>query len=169
MSDNLLYMLLGACLLLFLWPVSRSKHWFNIRLSHKKLNALKRIPHPAQQMTYCKKINPYVFEEMVLSALAKAGHKIARSASYSGDNGKDGEVVIRGQRYYVQSKCYTNHIKAEHVKAFALLCQKKRVKGLFVHTGKTGKLARTQAMQHVDIISGNRLLKLFTDSHLVVR
>ncbi|MEY8198542.1 MAG: restriction endonuclease [Colwellia sp.] len=110
-----------------------------------------------------KKVNAYVFEEIVLSAFEKSGAKIYRSKSYSNDGGIDGRFEFNGDRYWVQSKRYRGHISNDHIKRHAEVCQKNDVLPVFVHTGKTGKKSRDTAAQGgVRIISGDRLLGLIS-------
>ncbi|MEJ2668735.1 MAG: hypothetical protein P8077_00225 [Gammaproteobacteria bacterium] len=52
------------------------------------------------------------------------------------------------------------HINPQHVNAFQALCRSRQSKGLFIHTGKTGKGARVFNHSGIKIISGNRLLRL---------
>jgi restriction system protein len=112
---------------------------------------------------YLRKISPLVFEEAILSELADRGHRIERSASYSGDGGVDGVFEIDGRRWMIQAKRYGAHVSAAHVEMFARLCEAKDACGLFVHTGRTGRLAwsHERASGYVRIISGDDLVKLF--------
>lgn len=98
---------------------------------------------------------------MILSALKKRGYKIKRNKRYSGDGGIDGQVIIEGHCYLIQAKRYANHINPTHVQSFVRLCQRRRKKGLFVHTGKTGKKSyRIVRFSEIEIISGDRLINL---------
>lgn len=105
------------------------------------------------------KVNPYVFEEMVLTALQEKGAKIIRNKSYSGDGGVDGQFIYQGERWLIQAKKYSHHINPQHVRFHELLCVESNNKGLFVHTGKTGKQARSRS-EHVLILSGRGMIEL---------
>lgn len=118
---------------------------------------------PGQKIAYLKKINPYVFEELVLIGFGRHGYKVTRNRRYSGDGGIDGRVSLGGEDYLIQCKRYKDHINPAHVEAFAKLCMYERKKGFFVHTGKTGTKSRDHAGGYghwVKIISGNRLVGL---------
>ena len=54
------------------------------------LNKLNSLPGDGQRLTYLRKISPYVFEELLLSAFERQGLAVVRNASYSGDGGLDG-------------------------------------------------------------------------------
>lgn len=126
------------------------------------LKKLTTIERPEQQLAYLRKIDPFTFEELVLTAFQRRGQKIQRNARYTGDGGIDGQVWIKGKRYLVQAKRYRRHISAQHVRDFCALVDREDTWGIFVHTGRTGKQTRTIADDHnrVTIISGRRLLKL---------
>lgn len=151
--------------LFILWSIyiylnskARKHHW-NIWLAGRKLKKLNNIIEPWDKFRFLRKINPYVFEEMVLTSLNRRGHKIKRGKSYSGDGGIDGQVQMNGECYLIQSKRYSNHIKASHVKDFARICQRNSKKGLFVHTGRTGKKSKVMAgYGDIQFISGRGLL-----------
>ncbi len=106
-----------------------------------------------------RKMSPYAFEELVLLAFESQGYKVRRNQAYSHDGGIDGQVKVRSKWYLIQSKRYSNYINANHVKAFDDLCKKRKTKGYFIHTGKTGSLSKSYTNRSV-IISGDRLLKL---------
>ena len=112
-------------------------------------------------MAQLRSVNPFVFEEMILTALKKRGFKITRNKRYSGDGGIDGQVRIKNEHYLIQAKRYKNHINPAHVQTFVRLCRKRGEKGLFVHTGKTGKKSY-QVVQNSDVtlISRKRLLNM---------
>lgn len=148
------------------------KHKRNIEMADKVILRLAEIEYDGQRINYLKKINPYVFEEFVLTMFEVDGYKIKRSESYSSDGGYDGEVfrkpvssnrifTTRMERILVQSKCYTGHIKRDHVNGFILLCAKEKCPGYFVHCGKTPLELFHHALKHnVRIISGYALLRM---------
>jgi restriction system protein len=110
-------------------------------------------------------MDPLAFEELVVEAFEQSGHRVVRSARYSGDGGVDGEVIINGERILLQMKRYRSAIRPEHVRAFADVCSRRRARGLFIHAGRTGDQSRTAIADapHIEIISGNRLIDLLTD------
>jgi restriction system protein len=147
-------------LLLVSWNRWCSRHAFNIRIANKHLKRLAKIEEPGGQFGFLRAVNVYIFEEMILTALKRNGHSVKRNKRYSGDGGIDGKAKILGQNVFIQAKRYKGHVVARDVEAFSNLCHKASVKGLFVHTGRTGKLAKQLQSEHVDIVSGERLLML---------
>jgi restriction system protein len=149
-----------------------SRHYWgrHARFQRYAVSALKKLPNmaPAQQVSYLRKINPFVFEELILTAFKRLGHKITRNKKYTGDGGIDGRVCINGVDYLVQAKRYRNHISAAHMSEFIDICRREKMKGLFIHTGRTGKLARTRGQDSsVDIVSGQRLLNLLAHKSFI--
>jgi restriction endonuclease Mrr len=64
-------------------------------------------------------MDPLAFEELLLEAFERRGHRVIRNRRYTGDGGVDGEVIIDGQRWLIQAKRYRDAIKPEHVREFA--------------------------------------------------
>ena len=150
--------LLLWCLLLYF---SGSKHRRNIKQADKCLERLSTIVQPARQFSYLRKVDPFVFEEMILTAFKHLGHKIRRNRRYTGDGGVDGIVYIDKKKYLIQAKRYSGYIDNQHVLALNKLCQRKRCRGLFIHTGKTGRKSWAQSDSNsVEIVSGKRMLSL---------
>lgn len=115
------------------------------RYQKQAAQALIRLPQlrdEAARITWLRKMNPYVFEEMLLTALSRQGLRIQRNPRYSGDNGADGQVWINGHRWLIQAKRYSATISAAHVSAFGLLTEQEGCPGLFVHTGLPAVPAR---------------------------
>lgn len=124
----------------------------------KKLNALET---PQEKFYYLRGLDAFVFEEMILTSLKRQGYIIVRNDGYTGDGGVDGRAYLNGQHYLIQAKRYSGNIKAKDVEDFAKICKRRKGKGLFIHTGKTGDTAKQAALDlNVEIISGARLLKL---------
>ena len=132
----------------------------------QQLKRLQRFNTPQQQIMHLRGVNPFVFEEMVLTALKQRGYQIKRNKRYSGDGGIDGQAIIEGYCYLIQAKRYANHINPAHVQSFVRLCQRRGKRGLFVHTGKTGKKS-VQIVQfsEIEIIGGDRLLNMLNNGH----
>lgn len=119
----------------------------------------------ARALGYLQKIDPLVFEELILTAVEDDNLRIQRNLRYTGDGGLDGEVTYRGARVLIQAKRYGAHIQRAHVAAFAALCVTEDSVGLFVHTGRTGEASRgaiTDAGGRVLIVSGHRLIEFLT-------
>ena len=164
--------LLGVSALLFvlvLLGLGRGADSFSER-RHRRYRAkaaqvLARLPAlagDAQRLIYLRKINPYVFEELLLTAFERRGYRVRRNARYSGDGGLDGQVWIDGQRYLLQAKRYGRAISAQHLQSFGELVRQEHCMGFFIHTGRTMQTSRLvlQACPYVEVLSGNRLLKL---------
>lgn len=150
-----------AFILIFLATYKPSKHFFKVRSANRTLRRITSFQNPAKLFIYLRKVDPFVFEEMILSSLKKQGHKIRRNKRYTGDGGIDGRAWINGQKVFIQAKRYKSHISAQDVSKFASICAKSNSKGLFVHTGKTGKQSyKNSGAGLVDIVSGERMLNL---------
>lgn len=147
-----------------LWLVikwDKNRHYTSRFEASRRLKQLKRIDTPEHKICFLRGVDPFVFEEMILTALKKDGHKIIRNKKYTGDGGIDGQVFIKGKHYLIQAKRYKAHINAAHVREFAQICKRRNAHGLFVHTGRTGKQAAQNARAaNMLMISGDRLLKM---------
>lgn len=133
----------------------------------KAARALTRLPQlrdDAARMVWLRKMNPYVFEEMLLTALARQGLRIRRNTTYSGDGGVDGQVWINGHRWLIQAKRYGATISAAHVSALGQLAEKEGCRGLFIHTGRTGDVSRDtfRCYPGLSLVSGQTLLMLLS-------
>ena len=116
----------------------------------------------ARRLAYLRKIDPLVFEEVVLDAYERRGHTILRSARYSGDGGIDGRVLVDDEWRGVQCKRYRREIKWEHIEQFPRdLAREGLSAGFFVHTGRTPPGHRWPA--GVEVVSGRKLLDLLID------
>jgi len=158
-------LLVVAFSLLYFFPKvrkSKKKHIRNIEKSKRilfKMNEFDGDYREARIIAYLRKIDPYVFEELLLEALLKKGFEVTRNKRYSGDGGIDGKAHFNGHLYYIQAKRYQKYIALKHLDQFQTKVGKD--KGLFVHTGKTGK-DTYEKFRHsnVEIISGKRLIDL---------
>ncbi|QJT82587.1 restriction endonuclease [Kosakonia sp. MUSA4] len=142
--------------------VSQRRHRRYQKQAARALLRLPQLRDEAARTVWLRKMNPYVFEEMLLTALSRQGLRIQRNARYSGDGGADGKVWINGRCWLIQAKRYSATISAAHVSAFGLLTEREGYPGLFVHTGRTGEVSR-EAFRRYDgiiLISGQRLLWL---------
>ena len=139
------------------------RKWRAARRVRKKLQ--RDDMNAAQRLSYLRKIDPYVFEELVLMSFREAGYAITRNRRYSGDGGVDGRMKKDGVRWYVQCKRYGGYICARHVDEFSAVCERAGVHGVFVHTGKTGVASKEVARQdeNITIVSGGRLLWLVVE------
>ncbi len=148
-------------------------HKLNILQSYRALRRFKKIGTlengDARQFGFLRKhVNPFVFEEMILTALKKSGHRIKRNKRYTGDGGIDGQCWIHGKHYLIQAKRYSHYIDPQQVKAFAAICEQRQAQGLFVHTGKTGQLSRFVTTKRIEMISGHKLVSLLNTGYKAV-
>lgn len=155
----------GAFLLSIIIPAlfGKPNHWLRVLGSYLALRKFRQIglsDGTAAQFHFLRTRDPFLFEEMILSALKQAGHRIKRNHRYTGDGGIDGRCWINGETYYIQAKRYKSHINASHVKEFDAICKRDGKKGLFVHTGKTGKTAWRETTNTIKMVSGMQMLTL---------
>ena len=135
----------------------RFRHLAKVRRSHALIAKLTQIAGQenghARVLGYLRKVDPYLFEEALLTAFENANIHAHRNPSYSGDGGLDGALTFRGRRVLIQAKRYRSHIIAAHVLDFAACClrhgsQAKPCRGgLFIHTGRTGALSRAHTAE----------------------
>lgn len=153
------FVVLSGFLVFSVWW-GRKKHWVYRLEAARHLSRLKGEP-PEHQMTLLRQVNPFVFEEIILTAIKRRGCKIVRNKRYTGDGGVDGRCYLNGKEYLIQAKCYSTHINPAHVKDFARICRYRKKRGLFIHTGRTGAKSKSIAnAEGIEIISGERLLKM---------
>ncbi len=163
---NIVYVAACVLLLLLLIPKATTKskrHKRYIQQSKKIRETLLSFDgknRNARIVSYLKNINPYVFEELILTSLHALGFKISRSKSYSGDGGCDGIVYLNRQKWLIQAKCYSNYIQPSHVKEFSELVKRNNCQGLFIHTAKTGDKSKAMKSDNVKIISGSLLARM---------
>lgn len=144
-------------------PAARVRRHRRYRQTAERvLTRLPQLASDGARLNYLRRINPYVFEELLLLALEEQGLKVIRNPSYSGDGGLDGQVFIAGERWLIQAKRYSRSISPQHVLDFGELLARENCCGFFIHTGRTGRKSRDglQTYPQVRLISGQRLLNL---------
>jgi len=109
-----------------------------------------------------RRVDPFVFEELLLHCFKDAGYQVVRNERYTGDDGIDGRIYRDGKLYYVQAKRYAGLIDATHLRAFEQTITNSYgvESGFFVHTGRTGNTAKTVSRQQsqVTLLSGMGLV-----------
>lgn len=131
------------------------------RTARRVAEKIKKLPTFPHKLAYLRKINPFVFEEMLLDAFEMGGHKVERNKRYTGDGGIDGKVWINGSLYLIQAKRYKGHIAIAHLKEFNEILESSNCKGFFCHTGKTRTSGKEFATgTHLKIISGQKLVNM---------
>lgn len=150
----------------------RPRHRRNVAQSRAVLQQLRSWQGPdavPRCFAYLRQIGPFVFEELVLTALEDCGLFVWRNLRYTGDGGVDGKAWHPGYGWCaVQVKRYRLHVSADHVRAFANLVASRRYPvGLFVHCGRSGEaLYGHLGKSRVTLISGNRLMQLLLHRQL---
>ena len=137
-----------------------SKHRRNIQHSYllvqqfRKEASLAKLPAAIATL---RRLDPYVFEELLLTCCEDQGWQIERSFRYSGDGGVDGRVLIAG---LVQAKRYKDYINPQHIEKFRMVIQSEGAAGgFFIHTGKTGTLSKQLLTEfRITLISGQKLV-----------
>ena len=166
--------LIFVIILILLFYISQTGSLKNRR--HKyKINKAKQILFKfrdfndefrnAKIITYLRKIDPYVFEELLLEAFEIKGYKVKRNKSYSNDGGVDGLIFnAREERIFIQAKRYKSFVNRQHIHEFSrFILANDAVGGYFIHTGKTSKPILEQFRNsNIHIISGSKLVELIS-------
>ena len=116
-------------------------------------------------ISYLRKVNPFVFEEIILDCFEQKKWRVVRNKRYTGDGGSDGRVISPdNKQFLIQAKRYSGYINPKHINDFnlAVNSDKKATSGFFIHTGKTGGLSKkiTAQLTNIEIISGTKLVEL---------
>lgn len=141
----------------------RGAHRRNVRTAGRVLQKLRGFDHDGAVISYLRKIDPFVFEELLLSAFANRGISVTRNRRYTGDGGIDGRIVVDGRVLFIQAKRYAGAVSTLHIRDFSAICSQSGVSGLFIHTGRTPKQARGLP-RNVKIVSGSKLADLIKSS-----
>jgi len=144
------------------WRIKASRLWL------KRFRARALEFAPAQRLTFIRKTDPYLFEEILLSSFQERGYKIQRMP-FSHDGGKDGIVYLKDPNNFskdagviIQAKRYKNNIHRHHV--IELIETVKRDEhctfGLFIHTGKTSSPIKSliRSNKSIEMVSGTKAL-----------
>lgn len=146
--------------------IGKWRHLFRIKNAkkvHKTLISIKKqneVYHP-KIFSYLRKINPFVFEELILNMIEKQNIRVIRNKSYSNDGGIDGKFVLNGKTFLIQCKRYQEYINKKDVEK--LLNDIKIHKAdfaIFVHTGKTGEKTKNifQNEKNLILVSGTYMI-----------
>ncbi len=150
-----------------------NKHQLNIQHGDRVLQQLRSKASEVElpmAIAMLRRMNPYAFEELLLTCCKEQGWQIQRNFRYSNDGGVDGRVVIAGNLYLIQAKRYTGHIKSEQIRDFYQAIHNEEADGgFFIHTGKTGALSK-QLLQKckINLISGQRLVDFVLGKQLKI-
>ncbi len=149
-------------------------HLYIIKKAKKVLIKIKEIyadkKSGGKALLYLRKINPYVFEELVLTAIENSNIRVIRNKSYSNDGGIDGVFNLKQGKVVVQAKRYKSYINNKHVKEFSSIIKNEEyLFGVFAHTGRTGNKAKNtiKVENNMVFISGDLLIKILVgDIHI---
>lgn len=170
LNITLLWTTAVVVLLLILFRRYRVRHGRHKRMQQtagRVRNKILTLPGFPQKLAYLRKINPFVFEELLLDGFELGGHKIERNKRYTGDGGIDGKVWIGNTLYLIQAKRYTGHVAIGHIKAFNDLLERHQCKGFFCHTGKTrGSGKEFASTSRLSIVSGQKLIRLIENGKI---
>lgn len=159
---------------IFFKKKEKYSHIWRKKSARKVYQKIKRMTNP-QIFAYLRKIDPFVFEELILYSLSlRDDVRIEKSSRYTGDGGIDGTFYIkvnnRKRKIVIQAKRYKAHINKKHVDNFCKLISEDNsiYLGLFVHTGKTGAATKKSSQQctKMKMYSGQSLLKLLLYSQI---
>lgn len=167
----LIFIVFAAIIIGFL--LTKKRHHYKIKQGERILLKIRSFNGDNVEdriINYLRKINPFTFEEMLLSLFEENGCKIKRNKKYTGDGGIDGKFKYNGKWYYIQAKRYSNHIKNTDVQKFAELCHHNKVRGLFIHTGKAGKMSykALDGNKDVMIINPPELVNFILTGKLII-
>jgi restriction system protein len=145
--------------------MGKIKHLYHIRQAKKIIKKLKIISkepgNGGKIMNYLRKINPYIFEELILTAIEDSNVRIIRNTRYSGDGGVDGIFKTKKGNVLIQCKRYSSYISHWDVEKLCTSVKKDNYyMGIFVHTGKTGGKSKDVMKLEGNIlfISGSTLI-----------
>ncbi|MEY8969499.1 restriction endonuclease [Escherichia coli] len=165
--------ILAGILLYGLWQGTRRRRRWHERKQASAVRVIDKIntfPHFGQKIAYLRKIDPFVFEELLLEGFERRGFEVIRNRRYTGDGGIDGRVKIDGQTWLIQAKRYTSYIAVGHVRDFSDLLNATGARGFFCHTGKTreGTKSLIRGDSRMILVSGQKLLDLIaTDAPFI--
>lgn len=146
---------------LFFFFTSKDKHSYKIKKAKQLKMKLKTFENQGSILNYLRKIDPFVFEELLLESYKKKGYKIVRNKRYTGDGGHDGLILLNNKKYLIQAKRYSGLINPSHISDFSNTIEKFNADGgMFVHTGRTGPTSYKNLQNNIQIVSGSKLIEL---------
>ncbi len=156
-----------------LFRLPSSRHQQYIQLADFVLKRLRDrivVVQLPEALAILRKMNPYAFEELLLTCCQNQGWKIERNFRYTGDGGLDGRVTIAGRLYLLQAKRYRGYINPKHIHDFNQVIQREKAYGgFFIHSGKTGELAKELLREYqITLLSGQRLVDFVLGQKLKV-
>lgn len=145
-----------------------SRHKRKIKSASRVIAKLNSFDHNGQKINYLRKIDPFVFEELLLTSFKTKGFKIKRNTRYTGDGGIDGTIYdSNGHKILIQAKRYSGYINPKHLENFnTLILKEKAYRGFFIHTGKTSDAIRSLYYNNtlIELYGGSKMLELLDDT-----
>ncbi|GGB52677.1 restriction endonuclease [Shewanella inventionis] len=141
---------------------SKNKRW-RVESSKSALHKIKNFELPAQVFAYVRRMDPFTFEELLLTSINRNSFvKIERNSKYTGDGGVDGRFYINGKLFLLQAKRYKGYVKTADVQSLVEKTEEHKAAGaIFVHTGKTTNAALKKYTEgKVFIVSGHAMCAL---------
>ncbi|WP_349949896.1 restriction endonuclease, partial [Escherichia coli] len=96
-TENLILWACSAIALLavvfFRRSVRHRRHKRKQQSARRVLERIKTLPGFPQKINYLRKIDPFVFEELLLEGFEAHGFRTIRNKRYTGDGGIDGQVI----------------------------------------------------------------------------
>ncbi len=140
-----------------------SKHRRNIHHSYLLIQqfrseaSLAKLPAAIATL---RRLDPYVFEELLLTCCEDQGWEIERNFRYTNDGGIDGRILIYNKLYLIQAKRYKDYINPQHIELFHHAIEsEKAAGGFFIHSGKTGRRSKQLLDElQINLISGQKLV-----------
>ena len=142
-------------------PSSRHQQYIQLADSVlKRLSDRITVVQLPEAIAILRKMNPYAFEELLLTCCQNQGWKIERNFKYSNDGGLDGRLTIAGKLYLIQAKRYRGYINPKHIHDFDQVIQREKAYGgFFIHSGKTGEMSKELLREYqISLLSGQRLV-----------
>jgi len=148
------------------------QHLYRIKSAAKVQKTLMKIKnnnvcHYPKIFTYLRKINPFVFEELILNMIEKQNIRITRNKAYTNDGGIDGKFVLNGKVFIVQCKRYQGYINNSDVEKLSMdISIHGAHYAIFVHTGKTGAKSKAlfQNEKKLLLISGANMIDFILEN-----
>lgn len=155
--------------------IGKFRHKYRVKSSKKVIKTIKEIMEDknngGRAISYLRKINPYVFEEVILTAIEESNVRVVRNKQYSNDGGIDGRISTKVGKILIQCKRYKSYINNKDViELVEKVEENKCAYGVFAHTGKTGGKAKSTAIKSEKILylSGSNLISLITgENHIL--
>lgn len=162
--------------MLFNWVrlIGLPDHRRRVRRARRALHTIQTMQGTAVEarlFSYLRKIEPLVFEELVLCAIEQAGALVKRNLRYSGDGGIDGRAWIPGAGWCaIQAKRYGTYICPGHVKEFHMAMKREGLEwGIFAHCGRSGPAVFGQLNGHILLLSGQHLVDMVRSPKLPIQ